>query len=1286
MSTAAKNIGKKKPIAKKEIETKSQPTVAVVAEEPEINFIPLKINDFDYNIEQNDLFMVGDSLLASKGLVSHHLDSVNRFYEAGISQIITQYEIKKDILMKKIDPASSSNAVERVVCEVIAQDIKMKPPTIQSFMTKGEQILWPKDALVQDKIYSATLYVSCLIKATAYMKNKETKVREAKVENFKICKVPIIKRSILCNTYKKSKEELMAMGEDPSDPGGNFIVKGSEWAIEMTENITHNQWRIYINEGYGNQLARCELISKPGDSYQNSDYLMILYKKNNTIAIVIDHDQFKDVEIPFFILFRALGYSTDKQILDEIVMDYEADANKQIFNICIEALAAKYSPNETEKLKSYKDVHKQADALKALVDMIPEERMKVYNLRNDKDNYPNAIELILGKIDIHLLPHIGKEPEHRRAKVRFLGMLIRKVLLTHLGHIPQSDRDGYRIKRIHAAGENYAKAFKTYYNQTIVQPIKRQMMKIFTSTSFDLVDLANMFKTALATQELERLVVQTIISGNKASLKIKRSAIVNRLAAQQLHRKNQLNVIATLRMVVATSSESAKQSERASEMRRVHMSALGFICVAHSPVEGEKVGINKQLAIFATIAPSSSSEVLKKILMSDNSIVRGDLAPVDIYRGNWGYVFVNGYPIGFCRNNIDLAAKYRSMRRRLEINPYTTIYYDITQNELHFFVDYGRLCRPLMIVYNNRRDPEMFSETMVKSKSFIQGIAITQADIDALYAGNKTLEHLMQEQKIEFITPEEQENCFICYEFEKLREERGNELLEYTHCDIPQSQLGITALTAPFGNHNQPPRVVYQTSQAKQTAGCFALNWPFRMDKETFLQYTNETPLVRTDVNKYLFPNGNNVMVAITCYGGFNQEDSVIINQAAVDRGLLNGCKFTFYKTEKEHGEEIGNPDATKTDGIKSANYEKLHDGIVRKGQIIEEDDVLIGKYIQNPKGTSERAFTDRSVIYKESEEAIVSQVVQSQNEDDIWFCKVGLRKVRPLVVGDKLSSRSGQKGIAALLMREADMPFNAEGIRPAILFNPHGLPSRMTCAQLIEGLLGNVCAVKGTQADGTFFKKVDIESIADELEECGLHRYGYDRLYNGLTGEFIDVMIFHGPIYYQRLLKFVADAEYSVNKSLTDAITMQPVTGKSANGGLKIGEMEKDVLVSHGAAKFLMEKFYNHSDSYTEYICRCGKSAIVNKHDGIYKCKYCGDNADIVAVPTSWSSKLFIQEVESTNVGIRRIPEPFTYETMDDEKRSKSIVDNYDEQSLKALAAQAEDLIGDNARADVDE
>ena len=1627
------------------------------------NVYNLSIDEFNYNIYDEELFLIGDSLLDQKGLVSHHLESANNLYKIGLEQIITQgFKVERDIVNKRTT-TDEDRQIDWIHVEVNFSNVNLSPPTTLNYQTGKPMVLYPRVALIREKVYSGDLSVSCEIIATAHLKNGSKIERKDILNNFRICKVPIIKGSIMCHTYGKSAEALSKIGEDPSDPGGYFIIQGNEYVAECVENVVMNQPKIFINKSYGNSLIRCEFISKPGDSYQNSDQILVNYFNNDNIIIEIARNELKGIQIPFYLVFRALGWTNDKEIIDNIVYDYENEGNKDILNIIINGMNAKY-----DKFPNAKNIHGQVDALKAIFNVLPNERYEYLDLKNKPDNYQQVLKDVILKIfDLYCLPHIGKSYVNRHEKLRFIALLIRKTLQCHLGQIPQTDRDSYKIKRVYAAGDNYAKAIKTYFNQTVVMPMRKKMFKSFTDMTFSQVNLIDLIKKSISAEDFERLIVKTINSGNRATMKLKKDNLTNRLAAQPVGRHNQIHTLSTLRQVSVLSSsvDSAKQSGRAAEMRRVHMSAIGYICCVHSTPEGEKVGINKQLSIFTTIAPASNSEVLKNIIKQDNELLLlSNLKYIDIAKNNLARIFVNGDWLGCVKNSFAFATKYRLLRRKLLIHPHTTIYWDNTQNEVLFWVDLGRVTRPLIIVYNNQRDKEIlspaFKQNEIKQNEFIQGIAVTQEDIKLLYQKKKTIDDLVKEQKVEFITPEEQENYYLCPSYAKLKEDKNNPLKEYTHCDIPESILSITALTSPYANHNQTTRLIYQTSQVKQTCGYYALNWPYRMDKETFLQYINEQPLVKTVANKYLFPSGSNVMVALMC-AAWNQEDSLVLNKAAVERGAFNGSRFTFYKVELEQKEELGNPDASKTSDLKSANYEKLVNGVIPKGTIVKTDDVIIGKYMAIQKGKNDKfSYIDRSVVYREHEDAIVHDCIIDRNEEDQIFCKIALRKIRPVNVGDKFcirenaeiltdvgfiklkdidinihkiataengnlkyvnasnkymfdynsndegkliyfknnnietavtlqhklyvkldnnnsylfitaqdllnycdekknnnepitiqfkkdvinnfeinnnndlynnqniiqnskkeegkfpyytwslsssycmnilitlihshymeiimknnnnnlaqslsviknieiseltklsnykniitnntnntndtndnntnntnntndntndnnanntndntndnnanntndntndnvtidlyndniillneiqrlafhcnfssniydnqinnnqnninenkdnqnnenkdnqinnnqnninkilnqinesnknkkyklvinlsknnnepvlsyddiqhidyigkvgcleipdthlfyyreseispplwtgnSSRQGQKGICALLMKEEDMPFTATGIRPAILFNSHGLPSRMTIATYLEMLMGNLCSIKGTNADCTIFRKNNIEVIANELEQLGLHRYGYEKMIHGITGEYIDSLIFFGPTYYQRLQKFVADAEYSVRHAASDPITNQPIDGgRGSGGGLRIGEMEKDVLASHGVMSLFNEKFYSHSDGYTEYICRCGKPAIVNHQDKIYKCNYCKDNADITAIPTSWSSKLFMQEMMSSNIGIRRIPKPFIYEIYDTKSLDNSKTEPYDKKTLKQL------------------
>lgn len=1231
----------------------------------------------DFSIDPNDLFMVINARLNQIGMVPH-LPSADHFYINGVRQIITQgFTVKKEIINKRESTAEDRD-IAKIVVEVEFTDVQMKPPTTTHYQTGEEVMLTPAMAHISDKNYSAMLEVSMNIKATAYMKNGTTVERKASASNIRLCKVPTIVRSINCHTRGKTKQGLQAMREDPSDPGGYFILKGVEWVIDAVENILFNQPKIYRNINYRNSLARLEFISKPGDTYQNSDLMLLRYFKDKTLTVEVVRDKLKETPFPFYMIFRALGWNTDMEIINNIAYGFDSDMSSRIVQIVREMFAStKY------KIGGYDQVYEQVDVMIGMIKSIPAEKFKYLNLKQDAEtnitDYNVAINEIKRILDTHFLPHIGMQEKHRTDKCRFLAMLIRKLILTHMGVIQPTDRDSYKNKRVAAAGENYAKSFKTLFNANVVLAMKNAFGKAFDSAPYKQVDLVATVKNSIDITDFEKSMAQVITNANKSTMRIKKQQIVNRLSSQMLNRKNSLNALAALRQVVSTSSDSSKQSERAHLMRRVHPSFWGMICPVHTS-EGEKVGQNKQMSMFASISSSASSEVLKKQLLDDSNVIAlNTVSPERITSDQLSSIYVNGDWIGFTADSINLVTKYRTMRRNLKLDPETTIYWDVEQDEVWFWVDVGRMLRPLLIVYNNRKNPELFpAKDRSEKAEFKQGLLITQKHIDGLYQNTITIDDLVEQKIVEYISAEEQENCFLCHRIEKLKRDKNNELQEYTHCDIPEGILGITGLTSPFAHMNQTPRVTFQTSQAKQTCGLYAQNWPYRINKDTFLQYICETPLVRTIATNFVTPNGNNAVVAIACNTGWNQEDSLIFSKAALERMMYHGCKFTFYKTEVEQKEELKNPDASLTRGIKCANYEKLINGVIAKGSIVHKGDVLIGKVLKMPRSKDQKyLYEDKSLIYKEDEPAVVHATVVGRNEADEQFCKVSLRKIRPVHVGDKFSSRAGQKGVCALRMRESDLPFTSSGIRPSIIVNPHALPSRMTIGQLVESLLGLACSAKGTHSDGTIFRPVDIESIGEELESRGFERHGRHRLYNGLTGEFIDTLIFMGPTYYQRLQKFVLDTVYSVAHSSTDAMTMQPLDGKASKGGLRLGEMEKDALSAQGVMRLLNEKYREHSDGFDQYMCRCGKEATVNVQQNKYICVHCGDKARIVPIETTYSSKLFRQEMQSCNVGIRCIPEPLKHYVYENEAGiASNIENNIDKEFIDKVESFALDSI----------
>ena len=1201
--------------------------------------------DSTNNINSNDLIAILDSMLnTKKGLIEHHIESMNKFNESGIKQIMTNgFNIQVELNNERTQ-TDEDNEISKYLMKAVITDVRLTSPVTINYDTQKPQILYPNEAHLKDLTYSSAIYVDADVICTAYKKDGSEETKTEKINNYRLGSIPIMVGTKLCNTYNKSRDTLLNLNEDPTDFGGFFTIKGNDWICDNLESMKFNASREFKNVGHKNELCRADIISKPGDNFENSSILFIKLLTNNNIVFEVTNNKFKDISIPFYILFRAFGICSDKEIIEHIT--YSLDENDPIVKDMLYILEKGFLSKYTSITDAYK-ITNQIEVLELIGKYINEfylSNLTTANKNNDNTRKYN-INNVLQILDKDILPHVGLTPDDRYKKIRFLGHLIHRLLLVHLDVLPSTDRDAYTNKRINTAGVSYAKVFKTNFNFAIVQQLRRQFTKDLKSTSFSNLNLKHSFETAIYGHEFERALIQAIITGDK-TININRKAVHNRLSSQQLHRKNQINVISALRNINTANTSSAKQSSRANEMRRFHSSMIGYVCCVQSADTGEKVGMQKQMAISAKICLGSSSKILKDIILEDSALIKLDnkLTNLEIHSKKLTKVFVNGDWLGCCSNYLDFMTRYRNKRRKNQIHYLTTITFDVRSNELSFWVDIGRIVRPLIIVYNN--EEEFYKSD--KKIPFKQYVKLTKEYIIRLNAGIINYEDLLNDEIIEFVAPEEQQNYLLAKDIETLNQHINDPLVRFTHLDIPQAIIGIPGLTSPFSNHNQAARVVFQTNQVKQTCGVPCLNFPYKSYKEMHLQVYNQKPLIKTIANKYYSPIGMNSIVAVMIYGGYNQEDSLIINKGAIDRGLFTTHHFTFEKTELEKNEEFGNPDPSITADIKAySNYDKLVNGCVPVGTYIENGDVIIGKIgkLNKTEQYDNFKYYDKSMVYKYDEPAYVWEVIKGRNEEDNLFCKVVFRSVRKVAIGDKFSSRSGQKGVCGIYYRDSDMPFTQDGIKPDIIFNPHSLPSRMTMGVLFEGMAAKVSALEGTIKDGTIFKKINIDDIADDLQHLGYNRNGTERLYNGITGKYIDVEIFIGPIYYQRLQKFTIDTVYSHKTCPTDAITHQPLDGKAARGGLRLGEMEKDCMAI-SSVKFLQEKFIDHSDKYYIYVCKkCNKKAVVNEKYNIYKCNYCGDNSDIVKIKTTWSCKQLFDEIESCNIGVKMYPKDNTYQ-----------------------------------------
>lgn len=1212
------------------------------------------------SIISDDLLIILKSKLDLEGLAHHHISSFNEFINRGIEQIIRDlFEIKFTIENERTDNADDRN-INTIEYLVKFTKVYLKRPETDVYATAGTERLLPATARCKNLSYTAALFVDAVITAKAFLKDSEVPIeRVEEVKNHQLATIPIMVKSDLCHTSDMvNKTTLLNHGEDPLDPGGHFILRGIEWIVDNIESITFNKLRAFRNIGHLNEIARGEFISKPGDAFENSRQIRIYYLNNGQLSCDITAKYFDKLgKFPFFVVFRIFGMNTDKEIIDNIIGGYDSIISRHILHILSRAMTT-VAP-DFQDMVGERDPSRLRNLLAVKLTMVSMKGYTGSSVDRDKiiDNRIKYLDNnLLNQLDMYVLPHIGTDMASRKMKLRFLGYLIYKVLLVEQKILEDTDRDSFVHKRIHSAGISMSKTFKSQFNNAVVRQIDKIARRDFKTISFKNVPLAQTFKASTNSSDLEKALEQAITTGNK-TMTIKNITTRVPMHTQALQRKNDGNTKSSLRTVRApnTASASSKATSRATEMRKFHSSYIGYLCPAHSPHTGDPVGLIKQLAIGASITSASDSISLKKLLSSDDTIFSlEEKSAFDIYNEELARVFVNGDWIGCTKESYKLVKKYRELRRSSKgiVNSMTTIYWDTQEDSIYFWVDAGRITRPLLIVRNNWDDPEYFSKPFdpKRPETFMQDLVLTQQDIKDLFAGTINIQHLHEKGVIEYINPEEQLNCLIAENIDKLRDNKNNFACTYTHCEIPVSTIGLMALTAPFCENNAIVRTVYQISQSSQTCGWSTLNFPHRFDKEQIIQYRNEIPLVKTITSDYIYPNGMNVILAIACYDGYNMEDSKIIKKSAIDRGMFIIGYFSHITAECEKSEKFGHPDWTKTMGRKPrASYELLDErGIVPIGTIIHKNDVIIGKQEILTKPVDEYTQKDRSIVYSYDEPAEVIDVIKDQNQDQKWFVTVKYKYRRPPDIGDKFSSRAGQKGVCGIRYTQSDMPFTEDGITPDIIMNVHAIPSRMTIGQLIEGVLAKKMAIEGAISDATIFKKIDINEVCDELEARGFHRYGRRRMYNGMTGECMNVEIFNTPIYYQRLKKFVLDEVYAMSQGRTDSFTRQFMEGKANLGGQKIGGMELDSILAHGSMQMLMRKFLDDSDLFYIYVCQlCGKRAVVNELKNKFECKFCEDEAMIVKVKTGWSSNLFLNELEAMNVGIKLGMKRFAYEVV---------------------------------------
>ena len=974
-------------------------------------------------LTKKDMLTFVTAAIDYHGLAGHNTTGFNDFIDNGINSIMTTLFTGNRTIRNQRTQTEDDRRIKSFQIAARFHDVKVGRPSCAQYITGQFTDMWPSRARLTGHPYSGPITMGTTVTVVAQFADGRTETRVAEILPFQIGSFPIMVGSNRCHTHNMSREGLKALGEDPIDPGGYFIAKRGEYVVDLLENIRYNS--VHIHEGMKpNEIVRAEFLSQPGGAFENSSQVRVRVSTKYAVSVEINSTKFEKVRLPFWLIYRLFGMTDDRDVAATIVFDLAG--RDPLTTRMLEILDQSFQLSEPAFAPLLNELNRER-----LVQGTAERVAKYLTNPTAYLSNDHAIaflnEDLLGSptkpggLDKVLLPHMGQTAESRIRKLRFLGLLIHKLLLVHLGVLPPTDRDSYRGKRVHGAGVSLAKAFKTQVNGSVVGPIYAAMIRELRNNPWPSVTervLVDTVRNSLSMSDLNRAMQDAITAGNKTITMRRHHATMNRVSSQAFERKNSTNAVSALRTIVTQNSGNASTTtDRAREMRGAHATYAGFIDVSQSADTGPAVGMRKQLAFTASVCTAGEALPLKLHLLADPAIVALDRVGAAGARSP--RVFVNGEWIGCCVGAAGaLVARYRALRRAGRVvEPRATIYLDPVTDEIEFWLDVGRLSRPLLIVRNNLEAFDAAHRAggaAAAAAAFHQSMGFTRQHVLDLAAGRIGLEDLIRDAVAEFVTPEEQENCLIAESIDVLAAHADDFTMRYTHVEVEQAIFGLVSMLSPFAEHTQPARITLSTNQSRQTGGWYVLN-PFERtgDKNRFFQLYNQFPLVYTLTHKYLPANGANVFIAYASYGGNNQEDSAIVSRASVDRGLLAGVFFRAELAELEKGEMFCTPNPLTTKNLKpDASYAKLVDGFVRVGATVVYGDVIIGRVAKLGRGVADERhqFVDRSIVYRLQEPAVVESVLRPRGANDELFGQVKLRYDRPLRTGDKLASRSGNK------------------------------------------------------------------------------------------------------------------------------------------------------------------------------------------------------------------------------------------------------------------------------------
>jgi DNA-directed RNA polymerase subunit B len=1104
-------------------------------------------------LSKDDLWDVFKSTLEDEGLVQHHLRSYNYFIKEGLQQLLQSFgdheiKTKHGTVIVKFGKVEVGEPFKREV----------EAPTLQK--------LYPSEARLRNLTYEAPIYVYMNI----YLDGKP--IGGPAPERVWVGTIPVMVKSDICLLSKMTPDELMSAGEDPNDPGGYFIINGSERVIVAIEDLAPNRIIVTAKEGDGRPQYSAVILSS---AYGRQIRVEVSYRRDGPVKVYFSRI-YKGV--PAIIMLRALGLTKDQEIANLISPHKEVQ----------ELLEPSFQEAE--------GVETVAQALDYIGSRIAFGYAEEYRLEK-------AEQLI----DTMFLIHLGTNKAARLRKAVHLCEMIGRVLETSLGLREPDDRDHYANKRIKLESALLTELYRMAFAK-MLRDLRYQLERIIPSRQP--LQISSYVRHGIVSEFVRHAMATGNWPGGRVGV------------TQLLNRTNYLATLSHLRRVQSPLSRGQPHFEA----RDLHGTHWGRLCPSETP-EGSNAGLVKNLALSAEISfQANKKDLMDKLFQLNviplNEIIAKKKTPPPVK------VFVDGVLEGFHSSGASLVNELRRLRREGLISHNINVAYYKRKHveEVVINTDEGRVRRPLIVVQNGQP-------------------LLQRQHVELIRRKTSRLRDLISLGIVEYLDAEEEENAYVALKPDEVTN-------EHTHLEItPFAMFGVAVSLIPYAEHNQSPRNVYEGAMAKQALGVFAINYMLRTDSRSHLLVYPQKPIVTTRTADFIGlntrPSGQNMVVAILTGQGYNMEDAVVLNRSSVERGLGLSLSWRVYEVEARQTpggqkDKFTIPDASVR-GYRGEQFYRVldQDGLAHIESDVSGGTVIIGmvspprfleEYQRVP--TREMVWRDSSEAVQPSETGTVDTIFLTTGAEGNKLVKAKVRATCFTEIGDKFSSRHGQKGVVGMLIPHEDMPYTKDGVVPDLLIDPHAFPSRMTIGQLIESLAGKLGSIKGELVDGTPFIGKPVEELRAELEALGFKSSGRELLYSGVTGKALEAEIFIGVVYYQRLHHLVRDKIHARSRGQVQMLTRQPTEGRSRGGGLKFGEMERDCLIAYGASYLLLDRLLEQSDKYTAYFCEiCGLPSYYDLKQERYVCPVHGKEVRVKAVTMSYAFYLLLNEMMSMGI-----------------------------------------------------